>query len=150
MKAVNTYIEILAPPETVWAILSDFEAFDQWNPFIVHIAGPVVEGQGLEVRLHPPQGRAMTFRPTLLAVRPERELRWLGHLAFPGLFDGEHIFLIEPTEGGVRFTQREEFRGILLPLLWRQLDTKTRAGFEAMNKALKVRAEASAEEAGGL
>ena len=148
MKALDTHIDIVASPATVWAILTDFENFEQWNPFIVHIAGTAVEGGRLEVRLRPPQGRAMTFRPTLLRVRPERELRWLGHLAFPGLFDGMHVFLIEPIEEGVRFTQREEFRGVLVPLLWRQLDAKTRAGFEAMNEGLKERAEARAQEAG--
>ena len=147
MRTLDTHIEIAAPPETVWAILTDFETFERWNPFIVKIAGPAVEGRRLEIRLHPPQGRPMTFRPALLRVRPERELRWLGHLAIPGLFDGEHIFLIEPVEAGVRFTQREEFRGVLVPLLWKQLDSSTRAGFEAMNEALKVRAEARAQEA---
>jgi len=37
----------------------------------------------------------MTFRPTILKAEPNRELRWLGHLLVPGLFDGEHIFTIE-------------------------------------------------------
>lgn len=143
MKTLDTHIDIAAPPDVVWAVLTDFPSFGRWNPFIVHIAGTVVEGQRLEARLQPPGGRAMTFRPTLRVVRQERELRWLGRLALPGLFDGEHIFLVEPTETGVRFTQREEFRGVLVPLLWRQLDTKTRAGFEAMNEALKLRAEAA-------
>ena len=59
----------------------------------------------------------MTFRPTVLKVEPNREFRWLGHLLFPGLFDGEHIFTIEPLgEGHVRFTQREVFTGLLVPL----------------------------------
>jgi len=37
----------------------------------------------------------MTFRPTILKAEPERELRWLGRLLLPGLFDGEHVFEIE-------------------------------------------------------
>ena len=41
------------------------------------------------------------------------------------------------------FVQREEFRGLLVPLFSRSLDTDTRRGFEAMNQALKERAEAS-------
>ena len=39
----------------------------------------------------------MTFRPTVLAVNPGRELRWRGQLLLPGIFAGEHSFLIEPT-----------------------------------------------------
>ena len=70
------------------------------------------------------------------------ELRWLGHLLLPGLFDGEHIFSIEPVESNrVRFIQREKFRGILVPLFANSLDKDTRRGFEEMNEALKNLAE---------
>ena len=82
----------------------------------------------------------MTFKPTLLKVEPNREIRWLGHLFFPGLFDGEHIFLIEPIEESkVRFVQRETFKGILVPILWKSLARDTRRGFDEMNKALRER-----------
>ncbi len=66
----------------------------------------------------------------------------MGRLRLPGLFDGEHIYEIAPlAESGVRFVQREEFRGVLVPLRWKSLETNTRQGFEAMNAALKKRAE---------
>ena len=84
----------------------------------------------------------MTFRPTVLCVAPERELRWLGRLIVPGLFDGEHRFLIEPLEAGrSRFIQSERFSGLLVPLAGGGLE-KTAAGFEQMNVALKHDAEA--------
>jgi hypothetical protein len=58
------------------------------------------------------------------------------------LFDGEHIFEIEPTKAGsVRFVQRERFSGILVPLLWRSLDKSTRKGFNEMNAGIKRKAE---------
>ena len=60
-----------------------------------------------------------------------------------GTFDGTHALRVETTPTGSRFVQREEFTGILLPLLWRTLNTKTRAGFEAMNEALKERVMAA-------
>jgi len=60
----------------------------------------------------------------------------------PGLFDGEHIFTIENLDANrVRFTQREVFTGLLVPLFARSLDTDTRRGFEEMNQVLKSRAE---------
>jgi hypothetical protein len=37
--------------------------------------------------------------------------------------------------------QSEKFGGILVPFLRKMLDTSTRAGFEALNAALKARAE---------
>ncbi len=87
----------------------------------------------------------MTFRPTVLKADPNRELRWLGRLRVPGLFDGEHSFTIQPLEENrVRFVQREAFKGLLVPLFARSLDTNTLRGFGEMNRALKKRAEATA------
>ncbi|MGH2735621.1 MAG: SRPBCC domain-containing protein, partial [Actinomycetota bacterium] len=60
-----------------------------------------------------------------------------------GLFDGEHRFTLEPTNGGgTRVVQGERFSGALVPLLRRSLDDGTLAGFRAMNEALKRRVEA--------
>ena len=142
MKELRTEIEIQASAERVWQLLTDFPTFPQWNPFIRKAGGNIRAGERLEVRLQPSGASAMTFRPTVLKVEPNREFRWLGHLLFPGLFDGEHIFTIEPLgESRVRFTQREIFNGLLVPLFARGLDTDTRRGFEEMNQALKTRAE---------
>lgn len=142
MKSLRTGIHIDAPPEAVWRILTDFARYPDWNPFIPRAEGPVREGATIEVRIEPPGGRGMTFRPALTRVTPNRELRWLGHLWIPKLFDGEHIFELHPSEaGGTRFVQRENFGGLLVPLVWGSMETSTRRGFEAMNEALKERAE---------
>ena len=86
----------------------------------------------------------MSFRPTVVVAEPNRELRWLGHLWLPGLFDGEHSFSIELLgEGRVRFIQRERFKGLLVPFLSKMLDWDTQRGFNEMNWALKLRAEST-------
>jgi hypothetical protein len=142
MKELLTEIEINAPPERVWQLLTDFASFPQWNPFIRRASGEPKKGAQLQVYLQPSGAKGMTFRPKVLKAEPARELRWLGHFLIPGLFDGEHIFTIEPLEAGrVRFVQREIFTGILVPLFMRWLGKDTRRGFEEMNQALKVRAE---------
>jgi hypothetical protein len=89
----------------------------------------------------------MTFKPKILKAEPNRELRWLGHLLVPSLFDGEHSFIIQPLEENrVRFVQGEAFKGVLVPLFARSLQTNTQRGFEEMNRALKERTEAAAEQ----
>ncbi len=145
MREIHTEVEIAAPAERVWQILTDFARFPEWIPFIRQASGALWVGARLEVRLQPPGGRATTLRPTVRKVEPNREFRWLGHVLVPGLFDGEHIFTIEQlSEGWVRFIQREEFRGLLAPLILRLIGMDTRRGFEAMNRALKARAESRA------
>jgi hypothetical protein len=142
MKELRTEIEVAASPEAVWAVLTDFGAFPQWHPFIQEASGEQKVGGKLRIRVVPRGSRGMVFKPTVLAFEPNRELRWLGRLAIPGLFDGEHGFTLEPIDGGrTKLTQREVFTGVLVPLLARSLDDGTKKGFEAMNLALKERAE---------
>jgi len=145
MKELRSEIDIHASDERVWQLLTDFASYPQWNPFIRRVSGEAKTGARLEVYLQPSGARGTTFRPRVLKVEPKRELRWLGHLVIPGLFDGEHIFTIEPLEANrVHFVQRELFTGLLVPLFAHGLDTDTRRGFDEMNQALKVRAEQSA------
>jgi hypothetical protein len=140
-RHIESAIDIMAPAERVWEILTDFPAYPTWNPFIISAYGKVEAGAWLEVHIQPPGKRAMMFRPTVLVAEPERELRWRGRLLMPGLFDGEHFFRIEDRSGTVRFVQGETFSGVLVGLVRGALGA-TRAGFEAMNVALKKRAEA--------
>ena len=58
------------------------------------------------------------------------------------MFNGEHRFLIEPIENNkVHFTQSEKFTGSMVASLAGWLDTAIKQNFEAMNMALKQRAE---------
>ena len=141
-REITTSIEIAAPAQVVWAILVDFERHPEWNPFIEAIAGEAAQGARLSLTVRPPGGRAMSFEPTVLAAEEARELRWLGRVGLPRIFDGEHRFVLEPLgPQRVRLVHAERFRGILVPLLWRSVEGRTRDGFEQMNRALKERAE---------
>ena len=145
MDELHSDIEIDAPAEVVWQLLADLDRWAEWNPFMRRGSGRLQVGERIEVHLKPPDGMGMTIKPKLLKVEPRRELRWLGHLVFPGLFDGEHSFVIEPlAEGRISFVQREQFRGILAPLMLRWIGENTLAGFKAMNEALKAEAEQAA------
>jgi hypothetical protein len=131
----------------VWAVITDFAAYPEWNPFIRRIMGELREGARLEVRIEPPQARATTFKPTVRSVEPNRELRWLGRLLVPGIFDGEHSLRIEPLgSNSSRFVQSEHFSGILVGLAKGTLQ-KTDTGFKQMNAALKQRVEQRARSA---
>jgi hypothetical protein len=141
-RELHSTIEITAPAERVWAVLTDFGSYPEWNPFIPSIEGDVREGAGLKVRIAPPGGRAMTFKPTVTGLEPGRSLRWLGRLLVPGLLDGQHSFRIDSLgEGRTRFTQSERFSGLLVRFIGKTL-ARTEQGFAEMNEALKRRAEA--------
>lgn len=141
-KEIRTSIVINASAEQVWTVLTNFEKYPEWNPFLKSITGKVKVGNNIVARIEPPEAKGMTFKPRVLAFEPNKEFRWIGHLLFPGLFDGEHIFeLTGNTDGTTTFVQREKFRGILVPLFKKMLDINTLNGFNEMNKALKERVE---------
>jgi hypothetical protein len=141
LRALHTEIGIGAPAAAVWDILIDTSRWAEWNPF-AKLSGRVAVGERVSVTLTPPGKSAMTMHPTIVKLVPGRELRWLGSLGMAGLFDGEHGFRVVPEDiGRCRFEHFETFRGLLVvPIMWMVGDA-TRRGFEAMNKALKARAE---------
>ncbi len=140
-KTLDTGTVIDASAERVWQVLVDFQAYPEWNPFVRRLAGEVRQGARLEVTVQPAGRSEFSFRPTLVAVEARRELRWLGHVVVPGLFDGEHGFTIESlAPDRVRLRHREVMRGLLVPFLGGML-RDTERGFHAMNRALKARAE---------
>lgn len=149
MHEIRTEIDIAATPEMIWSILLDFRSYPEWNPLVRRIEGDAKVGKRLTVSIQPKDGRAMTFRPVVRAVVSNRELRWLGRFLMPGLFDGEHYFHIQQLQQDrVRFIQGENFSVLLVRIFKSGLDTGTKAGFIAMNNALKVRAENAAHKGG--
>jgi hypothetical protein len=136
---LRTEIDIEAPPDAVWAVLTDLAGYGEWNPFITRAEGSVAVGQRLTLRMQPTGGRALTIRPHVTEVQAGAVFEWLGHLGVPGVFDGRHRFELTPSGAGTRLVQGESFRGLLVRPLRGSLDGGTRAGFEAMNEALRRR-----------
>ena len=135
----ETEIFIAAPPEQVWSLLIDPAEHAAWNPAMRAVEGRFATGERLRLEMRTPSGGTMTFRPLVLVADSARELRWLGRLGLPRLFDGEHYFRLIAENGGTRLIHGEKFRGLLL---WVMDVYQFRPAFEAANEGLKARAEA--------
>jgi hypothetical protein len=144
VKEVRSEIEINSYPESVWRILIDFAAYDQWNPFINKIIGLPTKGSKIDIYIETPSGKNRKYSPRITKVQEGRELRWFGKSSLPGFLNAEHIFIIEELQPErVRFIQRELFDGLLTRVFGKGVDTDIRQGFQDMNDALKKRAERS-------
>lgn len=142
MSTIKTTIDIGASAEMVWRVLTHFSSYPKWNPFIREIHGKPEQGARLNVRVRLSKKRSHRFSPRVTKVIPAAELHWRGKWLLPGLFDGEHAFIIIPNGVmGVKFIQREHFSGLLVPLMLPFIAKKTEDAFERMNKALKKVAE---------
>jgi len=139
-KDINTEILINARPERVWAILTNYESYPKWNPFIRSILGEVKVGNKINIRISS-GSREMGFSPKVLSYTEHKVICWRGHFLIPGIFDGTHRFELIPTgDGCTLFKHSERFTGLLLPFMSRQL-ANTKQGFEAMNTRLKEESE---------
>ncbi|MEP7378454.1 MAG: SRPBCC domain-containing protein [Chloroflexota bacterium] len=144
-RTIRSAIEIRAPLDLVWRVLSDFDAYTAWNPHIRRVVGQARVGRRIGIHTRPPGGRTVVMRPIVLVWAPPHELRWRATFVSRALFSGEHGFRLEElAPGRVRFAQDETFSGWLVPLYARLRLASTRLGFAQMNDALRTRAETEA------
>ena len=142
MKTLSTGIKIRAKPEKVWDILTKFSDYEEWNPVMTRIIGEASLGKKIEVHIRTIKGKNRTYHPTITIFDINKELRWQGRSFLPGIFEGERIFEIkEISSEEISFIHLEVFRGIGVKLMGNRLDEDLQQSFEAMNIALKARAE---------
>lgn len=144
MFLIETQIHINAPPAIIWEVLTDHTAYAQWNTLLQVEEGSFKEGERPRLTLSMPDGPSYSFRPTILICEPDRLLVWKAVTGIPGIFDGMHEFRLFPvSEHVVRLINREEYRGLFAPIMKQIPMMKSApAGFEQMNREIKLRAEA--------
>jgi hypothetical protein len=142
MKTIHVVTDIAAPVATVWSVLTAASEYADWNPFH-HLSQGRTGGRQPDRCAHRATGGDVrcAFVPRSPRSTKGKRLEWLGRLVLPGIVDGRHSFaLVTLGDGRTRFTQSEQFSGFLVPFATTVLE-RTRAGFEAMNDALRLRAE---------
>ena len=137
-KDVRAEVEIDASAEQVWRVLTDFPAYDIWNPYIYPASGQAAAGRTLDLTLR--GGTVIHFAPTVLVAKPGEELTWAGKMPL-GAVERVLTFALTPLgPHRVRLVATERFRGIALPLVSGVTDDAA-AGLAAMTRALRDRVE---------
>lgn len=140
---LRSEVEINAPPEHVFRVLTDFSRYHEWNPFIPSISGKLALGEQLALELSLPEGKTYELKPRVIGLSEGRELRWRGSYLLPSMLEAEHYFLLSPLDERLtRFAQGQKLSGFLLRFAGGGLNLALR-GFAYMNQALKKRAETS-------
>jgi len=140
VREIRTTIDIEAPRKEVWSVLADFPSYPQWNPFII-LTGQAKARTRVRLKTMPPRRPANTQTADVLTAWEPRHLRIQGVFLAQWLFSGTHIFELAQLEERTRLTNREEFAGILAPVILALLGPSLPEGFDAMNRALKARVE---------
>ena len=140
MKEIKTEIIINAPKEKVWAVLTNFADYGNWNPFIVSIEGEKAVGKKLKNTLML-NGKANVFKPVIKRWEENEAFAWLGGGTWK-MFTGRHYFLLEDLGNKqTKLIHGEKFGGLLRPIVMRMIGEETLESFLKMNRALKARVE---------
>ena len=108
---ISAEVQIAAPPERVWAVLTDLSSYQQWHPVFVAVNGELAAGSKLTITTtHPTTGRTMNAKVTVRTVEPCTELRWASKMA--GLPISDRRFLLSPSSGGTLLVQAGTYRGL--------------------------------------
>ena len=138
MKRFSASIEINAPAERVWSILTNAKAYPSWNSTVDKVDGEIAARQKVTVYAKATPGRA--FPLTVSAFEPATRMVWSGGMPL-GLFTGARTYTLTPQGTAVSFTMTEEFTGLMAPLITRSIPDLQPA-FDAFARDLKKAAEA--------
>ena len=137
MKSYEAEATIEAPPEAIWAILTDAPGYADWDSGVQRVEGTIAPGEKVKVVSEANPGRAFPVKVT--AFEPARAMTWSGGMPL-GLFKGVRTFSLTPHGTSTRFVMREEYTGPMLPLIWRSMPDLG-PSFEQFARGLKARAE---------
>ncbi|MFZ5671159.1 MAG: SRPBCC family protein [Pseudomonadota bacterium] len=135
-------IGIQAPDEVVWDILSDLAGWSDWNPIYPKAEGTIRIGDRWTVELALPGQKPQTIHPVILDWAPYDHIHWRLSM-MGGLVKTTRFLEIEKMgEENLFFSNGEIFDGWLGPSVAKRLRNPILQGFEALNQAMKTRAEA--------
>lgn len=137
MKSFSTTITIQSSPDAIWAILTDGANWPNWNSTIDKVEGNIAPGEKITVYSKVNPGRAFPLKVSEFV--PGQRMIWSGGMPL-GLFKGQRTYTLTPKAGGVEFAMREEFTGLMAPLITKSIPD-LQPSFEAFAADLKRRAE---------
>jgi hypothetical protein len=141
MKFFEASALIDANPDLIWTILTDAPSLSKWDSGVERVEGRIAPGETIKVFSKVSPGRAFPVKVT--DFTPPRTMRWSSGMPL-GLFKGERTFtLTQQGSTSTRFTMREEYTGLMLPLIWGSIPDLG-PSFTQFATGLKAQAEAKA------
>ncbi|MBB5916957.1 uncharacterized protein YndB with AHSA1/START domain [Nocardia transvalensis] len=139
---IDDSVDIDAPAEVVWKVLTDFPAYGEWNPFVGECRTTLEPGDAIDMRVRLVGPRPMAQREWVRSHTPGTEFSYAMKPIPLGALHSLRSHTLTPLEGGrCRYTSHFEIAGWLQPLVTGLLGAALRRGFGGMTAAVKRRAE---------
>lgn len=99
MNVVSVEVEVDAPPEAVWVVISDPRNLPHWDRHIVRVTGVPASGLTEGLR-YVTEMRFMAFHARVRAEVLEWEPPWRSTIRLSGILEANVTSTVEPLEGG--------------------------------------------------
>ncbi|MEL7496397.1 MAG: SRPBCC domain-containing protein [Planctomycetota bacterium] len=134
-RTTSVAIDIVASPETIWALLTDVDRFKSWNSTIVELTGTIALGERIQLRSTLAPER--TFKLKVKEFEAPKRLSW-------GDAMGTRVYTLTPkSENETRFMMSEKIGGPIFPLFARMIPSFDES-FNRFAHDLKTAAEVQA------
>ncbi len=141
MKSCHSNIIINKPIDQVWAVLTDFDRYLEWNPLVGKIRGTMAEGKMVLAHIIPLKSH---FPLRIISYKPQQEIVWQGAVINPSILVGEHYYYLKNIGNGQTELQHgENFTGWLSKMMPQAILSRMQDSYEYHNQKLKVIVENS-------
>jgi uncharacterized protein YndB with AHSA1/START domain len=133
-------IEVAAPPEIVWDVLTTIEGWPRWNPEVksASLEGELAPGSVFRWKAGPSR-----LVSRLLSVEPQREIAWTGKSMGINVI---HVYGFEPRDGGTLVHTDESVEGVTARLFRGPLKKRMDSSIDLGLRSLKAEAERRAAD----
>jgi hypothetical protein len=139
---VSASVEIDAPPEQVWKILTEFDRYAEWNSFNVSMATTFEIGAAVRMEVALIGKRTQMQTEYITTLEPGAKVCWSMNQPPAWLLGATRCQLLEPLDGDrTRYTSDDLITGILAPVVMFIYGRAMQRGFEAVCCGLKRHAE---------
>jgi hypothetical protein len=137
---IDATLDIEAPAELVWEVITDFPRYGEWNPFVVACQSTLKPGDPIDLQV-------------VLTSRPQKQREWIiSHTPgvefsysmkpVPGLLRSRRQHKLSPLgPGRCRYESHFELAGAMRPLVLALFGGGMKRGFAGMTAGIKTRAE---------
>ncbi|MCH2186216.1 SRPBCC domain-containing protein [Myxococcota bacterium] len=146
MIEIDESYEVRASAEVLWQVITDFDRYPEWNPFVISCSAELREGQPIDMRVQLFKRFAQPQRERILEVSPGSTFRY--GLA-PGRFGAlssvrSHVVRAQDPNHS-HYQSHFQLTGWMAPLTQVWLGGRLEQGFHSMTRALVARAEGLAD-----
>lgn len=143
VREIKTEVQIAAPIEQVWKTLTEFNDWKDWNPTIILAEGNVFVDSKLNITINGNGKGDANFQPIILELDAPNNFRWRANMMADFIFRNDRVFILTEKESGTHLIHKEEFSGMMVPVMWKMFQDFVGPSLEKMNEALKEKLERS-------